>query len=150
MYDLSKETKTLTPNGVTCHPNHPLPGYGPEFLLLSPFPLLITYMYMYFLSLSVSLSLSTSSRHPTVGVITPSLRAIGNILTGDDVQTQFVINCSALPALQLLLDHPVSSIRKEACWAISNMTAGNKVQIQVREMGEREREGGRERALMGK
>ena len=105
-------------------------------------------MYMYTVSLFISLFLSIlflNGRHPTVGVITPSLRAIGNILTGDDVQTQFVINCSALPALQLLLDHPVPSIRKEACWAISNMTAGNKVQIQVRERGgERGREGERE------
>lgn len=72
-----------------------------------------------------------SIRHPNIDVLTPALRAIGNILTGDDPQTQVVINCSALPAIQHLLDHPLSNIKKEACWAISNTTAGNKVQIQV-------------------
>ena len=70
-------------------------------------------------------------RHPSIHVVSPSLRAVGNILTGDDIQTQIVINCSALPALQLLLQYPEYSIKKEACWAISNITAGNKVQIQV-------------------
>ena len=42
-----------------------------------------------------------------------------------------VINCSVLPALQMKLNSPHESLRKEACWAISNITAGNRVQIQV-------------------
>jgi len=32
-------------------------------------------------------------------VQTPALRTVGNIVTGDDSQTQFIINLNALPAL---------------------------------------------------
>lgn len=60
------------------------------------------------------------------------MRAVGNIVTGDDVQTQVVLNCSVLPCLLSLLGSPKETIRKEACWTISNITAGNKNQIQVR------------------
>lgn len=67
--------------------------------------------------------------HQSVAVQTPSLRTVGNIVTGDDVQTQYVINVSALPCLLNLLNSPKKSIRKEACWTISNITAGNKEQI---------------------
>lgn len=67
--------------------------------------------------------------HQSVSVQTPSLRTVGNIVTGDDVQTQFVINVSALPCLLNLLNSTKKSIRKEACWTISNITAGNKEQI---------------------
>ncbi len=67
--------------------------------------------------------------HQNVSVQTPSLRTVGNIVTGDDIQTQFVINVSALPCLLNLLNSPKKSIRKEACWTISNITAGNKDQI---------------------
>jgi len=42
-----------------------------------------------------------------------------------------VLNCSALPALLQLLYASKESIRKEACWTISNITAGNVQQIQA-------------------
>ena len=45
---------------------------------------------------------------------------------------QVILNCSALPRLLHLLSSPKESIRKEACWTISNITAGNRSQIQVR------------------
>ena len=45
--------------------------------------------------------------------------------------TQVVINCSVLPSLITILATPHENLRKEACWAISNITAGNRVQIQV-------------------
>ena len=51
-------------------------------------------------------------------------------MTGDDLQTQIIINFSALPCLLALLGNPKKGIRKEACWTISNITAGNKDQIQ--------------------
>jgi len=38
--------------------------------------------------------------------------------------------CSALPCLLALLVNPKKSIRKEACWTISNITAGNPDQIE--------------------
>lgn len=65
-------------------------------------------------------------------MVSAALRAVGNIVTGDDVQTQVVLNCSALQCLSHLLKSPRETIRKEACWTISNITAGNPQQIQVR------------------
>ena len=69
--------------------------------------------------------------HPSPAVQTPALHTLGNLVTaGDDLLTQIVIDCGALPCLLSLLSHKKKSIRKEACWAISNITAGNKNQIQ--------------------
>ncbi|KAB1275148.1 Importin subunit alpha-6 [Camelus dromedarius] len=59
------------------------------------------------------------------------LIAVGNIVTGDDIQTQVILNCSALPCLLHLLSSSKESIRKEACWTVSNITAGNRAQIQA-------------------
>lgn len=64
-------------------------------------------------------------------VQTPALRAVGNIVTGDDSQTQMIINLNALPALLWMLDNPKKNVRKEACWTISNITAGTAPQIQA-------------------
>jgi hypothetical protein len=69
--------------------------------------------------------------HNSASVLVPALRTVGNIVTGDDQQTQIVINCSALPCLlNLLSTAQKKSIKKEACWTISNITAGTKEQIQ--------------------
>ena len=64
-------------------------------------------------------------------VVSAALRAVGNIVTGDDIQTQVILNCSVLPCLLHLLSATKESIRKEACWTISNITAGNRQQIQA-------------------
>ena len=64
-------------------------------------------------------------------MVSAALRAVGNIVTGDDIQTQVILNCQALPCLLYLLSSSKENIRKEACWTISNITAGNKSQIQV-------------------
>jgi len=69
--------------------------------------------------------------HPSVSVQTPSLRMVGNIVTGDDTQTQAIINSSVLPSLLTLLSSVRKTIRKEACWTISNITAGNRNQVQA-------------------
>jgi len=69
--------------------------------------------------------------HQSTSVQTPALRSVGNIVTGDDVQTQVMINAGALHALVHLLSSPKEGIRKEACWTISNVTAGNSEQIQA-------------------
>lgn len=47
------------------------------------------------------------------------------------MQTQVIINCGALPCLLSLLSSTKDGIRKEACWTISNITAGNSSQIQA-------------------
>ncbi|KAK0456692.1 armadillo-type protein [Armillaria borealis] len=61
--------------------------------------------------------------HGSTSVQTPALRSVGNI-------TQVVIASGALPALLSLLSSPKDGIRKEACWTISNITAGSPPQIQ--------------------
>ena len=60
--------------------------------------------------------------HKALTVQTPALQCIGNIVSGNDTQTQTVI---ALPLLAHLLVSPEHSIRKETCWTLSNITAGN-------------------------
>ena len=117
--------------------------------------------------------------HSEVSVVQATLRAVGNIVTGDDVQTQVrrqfknfnamyvthflmidprimiymglwdlsnfnrtectilslqvILNCSVMPCLLSLLsgNSIKESVRKEACWTISNITAGNRQQIQA-------------------
>ena len=59
------------------------------------------------------------------------MRAVGNIVTGTDEQTQVVLNCGALYHFPPLLNHPKEKINKEAVWFLSNITAGNKQQVQA-------------------
>ena len=58
---------------------------------------------------------SSVYRVKNVNVKTPALRTIGNIVTGDDLQTQVVLNCGVLSCLLSLLIHPKKGIRKEVC-----------------------------------
>lgn len=60
-----------------------------------------------------------------------SVRALGNIVTGDDSQTQCVIEAGALPALARLFASTSRSILRETCWAVSNVTAGTAEQIRA-------------------
>jgi len=75
--------------------------------------------------------LVTLLMHKSPNVKTPALRTVGNIVTGDDMQTQMVIDSDVLPCLLALLVNPKKGIRKEACWTISNITAGNHTQIRA-------------------
>ena len=68
--------------------------------------------------------------HHSNQVKTPALRTIGNIVTGDDLQTQVVLNRAGLVGLLSLLSNDKKGIVKEACWTISNITAGNPDQIE--------------------
>jgi len=70
-------------------------------------------------------------QHPSPHVRHPALRTIGNIVTGDDNQTQYVINMGVLKHLQSLLNDSRPPIKREACWTISNVTAGSKDQIEA-------------------
>uniref|UniRef100_A0A915AHD8 Importin subunit alpha n=1 Tax=Parascaris univalens TaxID=6257 RepID=A0A915AHD8_PARUN len=59
-----------------------------------------------------------------------ALRAIGNIVAGDDEQTQRVIDAGVLPKLGKLLKESTSaSQRKELVWIVSNIAAGTHSQI---------------------
>ncbi|WZZ63079.1 hypothetical protein YC2023_063186 [Brassica napus] len=71
-------------------------------------------------------------RHRSPSVATPALRTIGIVVTGNDSQTQYIIDLQALPCLLNLLRGPYNkTIRKEACWVVSNITAGCQSQIQA-------------------
>ena len=56
---------------------------------------------------------------------------LGNIVTGDDTQTQYALDLHLCPALVALLSHKQQHIRKTAVWTLSNITAGTSGQIQL-------------------
>ena len=62
-------------------------------------------------------------------LITPALRAVGNIITGTDKHTQFCLDKGFLACVASLLNHRKNSIVKETCWALSNVTAGTRMQV---------------------
>lgn len=68
--------------------------------------------------------------HPSSSVQTPALRTVGNICTGNDRQTQILLDLNVLPSLGQLLNSQRKTIRKETCWTLSNITAGTKIQTQ--------------------
>ena len=61
----------------------------------------------------------------------PSLRALGNIVTGTDEQTQFALDRGFLKLVPDLLESHYGNIVKEVCWAVSNICAGTKTQVQA-------------------
>ena len=66
-----------------------------------------------------------------VKMVNPALRVVGNVLAGDDEQTQMCINNNILKYLEQLLSSSQFSVVKEATWCLSNITAGHEAQIQV-------------------
>ncbi|XP_045796690.1 importin subunit alpha-4-like isoform X3 [Trifolium pratense] len=68
---------------------------------------------------------------PTSKVIVPALQILGDIASGDDAQTQVLINSGALHCLKFLLTQSDKIILEETCLAISNITAGNSAQLQA-------------------
>ena len=51
------------------------------------------------------------------------------MLTGDDTQTQAAVDAGIIPQLGKLLKATNVTVRKEAAWALSNITAGSVPQI---------------------
>ena len=70
--------------------------------------------------------------HPDPSILTPALRALGNIVTGTDEHTQAVIDKGALPSfIQRNTGPSKKNVKKETCWAISNITAGTVQQLRA-------------------
>ncbi|KFK30907.1 hypothetical protein AALP_AA6G041500 [Arabis alpina] len=70
--------------------------------------------------------------HSSSAVLFPALRTIGNIVSGDEHHTQTVLDHQVLPCLlNLLMNTYETKFKKEACWTIANITAGNSNQIQA-------------------
>jgi len=75
-------------------------------------------------------------KNPKVGIVIPSMRTIGNLVTGTDETTQTLIDMGLIRLLDELSTHQSKMVRKEVCWTISNITAGTPEQIgQVYESG---------------
>jgi len=66
----------------------------------------------------------TLLNHENVAIAIPCLRTIGNIVTGDDHQTQIAVEAGLVPALFQIITHQKKTMRKESCWVLSNITAG--------------------------
>lgn len=65
----------------------------------------------------------------SVGV--PAIRALGNIVTGSDQQTQRVLDEGFLDSLLSWIDNPKCHLQKELAWTMSNILAGTHEQIQA-------------------
>ncbi|KAL0222539.1 hypothetical protein RCL1_002393 [Eukaryota sp. TZLM3-RCL] len=69
-------------------------------------------------------------------VQTPCLRTLGNLLTGNDRQSDFVLSLGFLLTVKNIILTAQPALQREAIWALSNVTAGNARQIsQVFELG---------------
>jgi len=69
--------------------------------------------------------------HHETSLVTPILRTIGNIVSGNDQHTSTVIKeKNFLPELFKLASHPKKAIKREVFWTISNITAGTPVQFE--------------------
>ena len=62
-------------------------------------------------------------------ILTPTVRILGNFVSGNDMQTQAVIDAGILSYANRLLTYPRRAIRKEGCWLLSNIAAGTHDQI---------------------
>lgn len=65
-----------------------------------------------------------------MGIAIPALRTLGCVITGEEDQTQLAIDAGIIVPIGKLLNATKSSVRKEAGWALSNITAGTVSQIQ--------------------
>ncbi|KAJ6235382.1 importin subunit alpha-4 [Anaeramoeba flamelloides] len=68
--------------------------------------------------------------HESREVQLPAIRTIGDMITGDEKSTQYILDCGLLKNFDLLLDHKTLKIIKFSCWALSNICAGNYEQIE--------------------
>jgi len=65
-----------------------------------------------------------------IAILMPCLRTLGNICTGNDYQTDMVIECPGfLENLYNLMENERVSVRRESLWIMSNITAGTGSQI---------------------
>eukprot|EP00658_Telonema_sp_P-2_P024365 TRINITY_DN19783_c0_g2_i1.p1 TRINITY_DN19783_c0_g2~~TRINITY_DN19783_c0_g2_i1.p1 ORF type:complete len:1381 (+),score=466.60 TRINITY_DN19783_c0_g2_i1:101-4243(+) len=72
-------------------------------------------------------------RHRNPRVQAASVRALGNLVSGDDERhTQAVLDCAVLPQLLLVLQNQnhMWETRSDICWMLSNIAVGSLEQIQ--------------------
>ncbi|KAN0007110.1 hypothetical protein ACTFIU_005304 [Dictyostelium citrinum] len=62
--------------------------------------------------------------------IIPGFRTIGNMLSGPDDVTEYLLQCDVLKVFPKFLSSPKASLVKEGYWCLSNITSGPTNQIQ--------------------
>jgi len=69
---------------------------------------------------------------PYISVVVPALRILGNIVGGNDEQTDVVLQVpNVVKKLFRLLRHDKKAVRREVCWALSNIAAGRADQLEM-------------------
>ena len=58
-----------------------------------------------------------------IKILAPAFRILGNISTGNDKHTGVIVENGFLNMVPALLNHPRKTIRREACWILSNIAA---------------------------
>ena len=69
--------------------------------------------------------------HDETTALSAALCTVSNFVTGDEAQTQRILDLNVLPTLLKLLGNSKKNIRKEAAWAVSNIACGTQDQIQA-------------------
>lgn len=82
----------------------------------------------------LSLKGDTMQMHLKEQILSPIVRAVGNVATYEIEQCDYIINLNAIPILKELFNIPYETkkstrIKKEICWVISNITAGTPQQV---------------------
>ena len=62
-------------------------------------------------------------------ILTSVISTLGTFLSGYEL-TRMIISCGVLPGLTKLFEHPNRAIRKLVIWSLSNITAGDRMEIQ--------------------
>lgn len=62
-------------------------------------------------------------------IVAPALRILGNFVSGNEEQTQAVIDAGVLGVAMSILNGQKKNLRKEMCWLLSNIAAGTQKQI---------------------
>jgi len=57
-------------------------------------------------------------------LLTPALRTLSNIVSGNDDATDYIISLNVVPTIVALLSHAKIAVRKEVCFFLSNVAAG--------------------------
>ncbi|KAM3717676.1 Importin subunit [Dirofilaria immitis] len=88
--------------------------------------------YKYILKPSTVECLVEHMGNPNSKISLAALLAVGNIVSGDDEQTQNVVCCTnALNNIHRLLLDGDQKTKREVCWVLSNIAAGTSSQIQT-------------------
>jgi hypothetical protein len=64
-----------------------------------------------------------------LSLVVPCVRILGNVSTGTSVQTEEILKVNGVSQLYDALSSNKKTVRREACWVISNITAGTNKQV---------------------